>query len=88
LFLCSSLTEFFEGQTAEHAMLARSLGVSKLIVIVNKMDEINWDEKRFQYIKDLFEPFLKGSCGFNLADVQWIPISGLTKSKIKIIFYV
>lgn len=64
------------GQTGEHAMLARSLGVSKLIVLVNKMDEVNWDEKRFNFIKEQFEPFLKGACGFDNKDIEWIPMSG------------
>ena len=27
------------GQTREHAILARSLGVEKIIVIINKMDD-------------------------------------------------
>lgn len=41
-----------EGQTREHAMLVRSLGCKFMIVVVNKMDECDWDEKRFNYIKE------------------------------------
>lgn len=39
------------GQTKEHSMLARSLGVKQLIVIINKMDDDNWNKDRFEYIK-------------------------------------
>lgn len=39
-----------EGQTREHAMLAKSLGASKLIVAINKMDTVNWDKERYNYI--------------------------------------
>ena len=36
------------GQTREHAMLVKTAGVSKLIVVVNKMDDptVNWDKER------------------------------------------
>lgn len=36
------------GQTREHAMLAKTLGVSQLIVAINKMDDptCNWSEER------------------------------------------
>ncbi len=33
-----------EGQTREHAQLAKSLGVQKLIIIVNKMDDCKWSK--------------------------------------------
>ena len=33
-----------DGQTREHIQLARSLGVQKLVIVINKMDEksVNW----------------------------------------------
>ncbi len=39
------------GQTREHAQLAKTLGVSKLVVVVNKMDEpsVQWDKARFAF---------------------------------------
>lgn len=68
-----------DGKTREHTLLSKSLGVTKLIVLVNKMDEesVNWSEERFLYIQKLLIPFIK-MCGFDLEkDVFWIPISGL-----------
>ena len=45
------------GQTREHALLAKTLGVTKLIVAVNKMDEPSitgpdgvWSEERYNEI--------------------------------------
>lgn len=38
------------GQTQEHAFLAKSLGVDHLIVIITKMDTVDWDQKRFEEI--------------------------------------
>jgi len=34
---------FDGGQTQEHAFLAKALGVSHVICVVTKMDEVNWD---------------------------------------------
>merc|ERR1711912_130405 len=42
------------GQTREHAQLAKTLGIQKLICVINKMDDTSidgkWDERRFKYI--------------------------------------
>ena len=36
------------GQTREHAMLVKTAGVRKLVVVINKMDDstVQWDEGR------------------------------------------
>lgn len=42
-----------EGQTREHVQLAKSLGVQKIVVVVNKMDDhtVNWSETRWKEIQ-------------------------------------
>lgn len=66
-----------EGQTREHAMLARSLGCQYLVVLVNKMDLVNWNQDRFNYIKTNLTPFLELNCGFPTDRIIWTMISGL-----------
>uniref|UniRef100_A0A6B2E882 Putative elongation factor 1 alpha n=1 Tax=Phlebotomus kandelakii TaxID=1109342 RepID=A0A6B2E882_9DIPT len=65
------------GQTREHALLVRSLGVSQLGVVVNKLDTANWSQERFDEIVGKLRVFLK-QAGFKEADVTYIPCSGLT----------
>ncbi|GFT95031.1 HBS1-like protein [Trichonephila clavipes] len=65
------------GQTREHTMLIRSLGVSELAIAVNKMDNVSWSEERFQEIKTKLSTFLK-QVGFKERDVTFVPCSGLT----------
>uniref|UniRef100_A0A673CMN7 HBS1-like protein n=1 Tax=Sphaeramia orbicularis TaxID=375764 RepID=A0A673CMN7_9TELE len=65
------------GQTREHALLVRSLGVTQLAVAVNKMDQVNWQQERFQEITSKLGHFLK-QAGFKESDVFHIPTSGLS----------
>ncbi|HHI00606.1 MAG TPA: translation elongation factor EF-1 subunit alpha [Thermococcus litoralis] len=37
-------------QTKEHAFLARTLGINHIIVAINKMDMVNYDEKKFKEV--------------------------------------
>lgn len=72
------------GQTREHAMLAKTLGVSYLVVVVNKMDDpsVNWNKARFDECVTKTRPFLK-SCGFVIKrEVKFLPISGLSGANI------
>ncbi|XP_074718678.1 HBS1-like protein isoform X9 [Strix uralensis] len=64
------------GQTREHGLLVRSLGVTQLAVAVNKMDQVNWQQERFQEIISKLGQFLK-QAGFKDSDVAYIPTSGL-----------
>eukprot|EP01054_Gregarina_sp_Poly1_P002099 Gregarina_sp_Poly_1__2098@NODE_1554_length_3855_cov_59_429514_g1026_i0_p1_GENE_NODE_1554_length_3855_cov_59_429514_g1026_i0NODE_1554_length_3855_cov_59_429514_g1026_i0_p1_ORF_typecomplete_len486_score67_17GTP_EFTU/PF00009_27/4_9e03GTP_EFTU/PF00009_27/1_2e46GTP_EFTU_D3/PF03143_17/1_8e04GTP_EFTU_D3/PF03143_17/1_5e04GTP_EFTU_D3/PF03143_17/1_8e28MMR_HSR1/PF01926_23/0_00096FeoB_N/PF02421_18/4_2e02FeoB_N/PF02421_18/0_042GTP_EFTU_D2/PF03144_25/8_2e02GTP_EFTU_D2/PF03144_25/0_068AIG1/PF04548_16/0_034S100 len=73
------------GQTREHAMLAKTLGVNQLIVAVNKMDEptCDWSHSRYDEICRKLQPYLK-SCGFNPAkDLHFLPMSGLMGVNIR-----
>ena len=73
------------GQTREHVLLAKTLGVKKLVVAVNKMDEdtVKWSEARFKDIVDRLSPYLK-SVGYNVQrDVTFLPLSGLMGYNLK-----
>lgn len=69
------------GQTRSHIILARGLGVSQLIVAVNKLDTTEWSEQRFLEIRSKIEPFLL-QCGFVAKRIQFVPISGLTGANV------
>ncbi|KAJ1474430.1 P-loop containing nucleoside triphosphate hydrolase protein [Baffinella frigidus] len=70
------------GQTREHTLLIKTLGVKHLVVAVNKMDECKWGHERFDEIKNKLSAFLKQS-GFNPADVMFVPITGLIGENLK-----
>lgn len=67
------------GQTREHAILAKTLGIRKIIVAVNKFDDptVNWDKVRYDEIVGQLQPFLK-SIGYQNKDAVFLPISGYT----------
>jgi peptide chain release factor subunit 3 len=73
------------GQTREHALLAKTLGVRYLVVVINKMDDptVKWAKERFDECVSKLKPFLK-SCGYApKKDVKFIPVSGLTGDNLK-----
>ncbi|XP_022088694.1 HBS1-like protein isoform X3 [Acanthaster planci] len=70
------------GQTREHALLVRSLGVTQLAVAINKLDTVGWAEERFSEIVGKLGHFLK-QAGFKESEVQYIPCSGLTGENLK-----
>ncbi|KAI5952305.1 SUP35 [Candida jiufengensis] len=72
------------GQTREHALLAKTQGVNKLVVVVNKMDDptVNWSQDRFNECTSKLGVYLKG-IGYAKEDVINIPISGYTGANLK-----
>lgn len=62
------------GQAREHAFLARTLGVSQIVVALNKMDDQNYAEARYSEVKGIVEKMLK-LVGYNTSKVNFIPIS-------------
>ncbi|KAK0739094.1 hypothetical protein B0T21DRAFT_361924 [Apiosordaria backusii] len=65
-----------KGQTKEHSLLIRSMGVSRIIVAVNKLDMVNWSQERFDEIKDQVSGFLSAT-GFQKKNIAFVPVSGL-----------
>ncbi|XWW98549.1 hypothetical protein V2A60_006549 [Cordyceps javanica] len=73
------------GQTREHAMLAKTQGVNKLIVVINKMDDptVEWSHERYLECTTKLAQFLKGT-GYNLKnDVFFMPVAAQTSQNIK-----
>jgi len=66
------------GQTREHALLVRSLGISQLVIAVNKLDTVKWDKNRFDDIRIKLNAFLTKQAGFREKDLIYVPCSGLT----------
>jgi elongation factor 1-alpha len=67
------------GQAREHAFLLRTLGVTQLVVLVNKMDDqtVKYSEQRYNESKQDIENLLK-TVGYNTSKINFIPVSGWT----------
>jgi bifunctional enzyme CysN/CysC len=61
-------------QTRRHAFLSSMLGVPHMVVCINKMDLIDWDQERYERIKSDFMEF---AARLNVHDITFIPISAL-----------
>ncbi len=61
-------------QTHRHSFIAHLLGIKHMVVCVNKMDLVDWDEKRYEEIVDAFRSF---SSRLDVPDIRFIPISAL-----------
>ncbi|KAJ5796147.1 Translation elongation/initiation factor/Ribosomal beta-barrel [Penicillium psychrosexuale] len=78
LVIDSSVGNFesgLKGQTKEHALLVRSMGVQKIVVAVNKMDTVQWDHERFEEIEQQISAFLT-TAGFQDSNISFVPCSG------------
>jgi len=81
------------GQTREHGFLAFTLGVTQLVVAVNKMDDpsVNWSQERYEEIKNEISRMLK-IVGYKVEKIPFVPTSGwfgdnLVKSSDKMPWY-
>lgn len=85
LIISARTTEFESGfdkngQTREHIYLSRAGGISKLVVLINKMDEIDWSESRFLQIKKKLDAFLQKI--YNQQEIFYIPVTGFKGENI------
>ncbi|KAK0120257.1 Hsp70 suppressor, GTPase facilitates ribosomal subunit dissociation [Cadophora gregata] len=70
-----------KGQTKEHALLVRSMGVQRIIIAINKLDTVSWSQDRFLEIQNQVSAFLTAA-GFQPKNVSFIPCSGLLGDNI------
>ena len=61
-------------QTRRHAFLVSLLGLRRVIVAVNKMDLIDYDEARFEAIRS---DFLSFAARLELSHIDFVPLSAL-----------
>ena len=66
-------------QTRRHSLLVSLLGVPHLVICVNKMDLVGYDQKRFDEIRTEFEEF---ASRLELQDVTFLPISALAGDNV------
>ena len=61
-------------QSRRHAVVANLLHIPHLVVCINKMDLVDWDQGAFEAIKDDFRAF---ASRFDVTDIVFIPASAL-----------
>jgi elongation factor 1-alpha len=69
-------------QTKEHIFLARTLGINQLIIGINKMDLVKYDEAKFNALKDELDALIK-TVAYDPAKVHFIPLSAFEGDNIK-----
>ncbi len=73
--LVCSAHEGPQEQTREHIFLAKTLGVGQLIVAINKMDMVNFEEARYKKTVEEVSKLLS-AVGYKPAEIPFIAISG------------
>ncbi|MFZ3059644.1 MAG: translation elongation factor EF-1 subunit alpha [Candidatus Methanoperedens sp.] len=73
ILVCAA-KEGVQSQTKEHVFLARTLGITQLIIAINKIDEVNYDKARFDAVKTEVSTLLK-MVGYKPDEMNFIPTS-------------
>ena len=65
-----------QDQTRRHSYIASLLGIRHLVVAINKMDLVDYDEQRFNSIRDEYLEFAR-TLHINTASLHFVPLSAL-----------
>ncbi|WP_435077019.1 translation elongation factor EF-1 subunit alpha [Halococcus sp. AFM35] len=68
-------------QTQEHVFLARTLGINELVVAVNKMDLVDYEQNRYDETVEEVKGLL-GQVNFDTDDASFIPVSAFEGDNI------
>jgi bifunctional enzyme CysN/CysC len=66
-------------QTRRHAAICDLVGIKKVILAVNKMDQIDWSEERYREIERDFRSL---ASNFSFAEIASIPVAALTGANV------
>lgn len=61
-------------QTRRHSFIAHLLGIKHVVVAINKMDLVDFDQARFEQIRDDYLGFTEY---LDIPDIQFVPMSAL-----------
>jgi elongation factor 1-alpha len=78
-------------QTIEHIFLCRTMGVDQMAVIINQMDTVNYDQKKYEEVKEAVKKQLQ-LAGYKVDKINFIPASAyygenVTKKSEKMKWY-
>jgi len=74
LVVSGNKSDGVQAQTKEHVFLARTLGVNQIIVAINKLDMVNYDEKRFIEVKEEVTKILK-SVQYDISKITFVAMA-------------
>ena len=77
LMVSTKKDEGIKPQTKRHIFIAKMLGITKLVVAINKMDAAKYSEEIFEEIKHDLSEYLS-KIGFDRNNVAFVPISAYT----------
>jgi len=80
-FLVVAATDGVMAQTKEHVFLARTFGIQQLTILVNKMDAVNYDEAKYNKVKEDISALLK-TVGYKPDEMSFIAASALKGDNI------
>ncbi|ADN02557.1 GTP-binding protein [Spirochaeta thermophila] len=72
-FLVIDVREGVQENSRRHGYLLSFLGVDQVVVLVNKMDLVGWEEEAFSTVRERFGEFLEG---LGMRAAAYIPVSG------------
>ena len=80
-FLVIAAPSGVQPQTTEHLWLLRTMGVQNLAVAINKMDEAEYSEEKFNKVKEDVSVLLK-QVGIKVENTPFLAVSGLKGDNI------
>ncbi len=74
LLVSAKKDEGIRDQTKRHLFISRMLGIDQLVVAVNKMDTVKYNQERFEEIKSGLSGFIE-RIGFQKDNIHFVPVS-------------